>query len=356
VFAQAPVLASLLAPVAAQSGTFVAPSGHGYERIAGEGSDPDPFGAGPSRTAQLFARSRLGFASGTIVELAWRRDAGGTGYAGGTARLVVRLAHSDAEPDTMPYRFSRLPNGPATEVFRGDLVLPAAPAGPAPHGFAAAVPLATPFAFASSGGDLLVEIVADNLLPSAWGRDARSVQSGVPGTFRALAPPCPNSTGFALTSRPTNLSNCAPGRNMEIWAAGTLRTSSTVLHFLGPALPRPLDLTAIGAPGCVLGVDPLVVMPPVAVVPATFEFGYAYVEHRLPAALGLVGARLAWQWAELDLPANALGAVFSDTVEVTLGTPPSSHGTQTLRTGLAGSDHGTQRDAEHGAITRFTVR
>lgn len=348
------IFVTALAP--AQTRHVVAPTGYGA--TVGEGRVTAAFESGYQREATLYDRSVLGFGPATILELAWRRASGVDPIAGHTASVVARLAHSSQEPETMTYRFSRLLGSAPRVVFSGNLSLPAAAPGPGPHAFAAVLPLAAPFTFDPALGNLVVDLEVQNPLPAGWPRDARDVVTGTAGSFRQIAAPCTNSMGFPMTQRPTALDNCAPGRLMQIWAAGTLPTSASVVHWIGIALAQPFELTSIGAPGCTFAVEPFAVMPPVAVFPATTSFGYAWAEHRIPALPGLAGARLATQWAEFDAPpGNTLGVVFSDAIEVTLGSAATAgYSTKTMATTLQGSDIGRQLPGDRGAITRFGLR
>jgi hypothetical protein len=353
-----PLLAGLLGPAAAQGREVVAPAGHGYEQLAGEGRTANAFAGGHHRELSLYDRSQLGFGAATIHALAWRRALGSDPAPGHSAQLVVRLATTAERPEAMSYRFAEVLGPAPVTVFSGGITLP--PAGPAAavQPFLISVPLSQPFAFDPALGNLAVDLEVQNPILAGWPRDARDRSSGSPGSFRTIAAPCRNSAGFAMTQRPTALDNCAPGRVMQIWVAGTRFDSPSVVHWIGAPRAQPVDLGPIGAPGCSFAVEPWAVLPALPVFPATNSFGYAWAEHRLPAQPALAGAELATQWLELDAPpGNSLGLILSDAILITLGQAGApSFAVKTLHTGLAGSPVGQQLAGDRGAITRFGLR
>ena len=72
-------------------------------------------------------------------------------------------------------------------------------------------------------------------------------------------------------------------------------------------LQLPVDLSVINAPGCMLWIDPLVMLG----VGVTSASGYATTVFPVPSDAQLLAARLYMSWTFLD-PANPLGLVTSD--------------------------------------------
>jgi hypothetical protein len=360
----ASLLCALLAttatvPVCRGQQQVVAPAGYGYASGSGEGRIGTAFAAGYQRELTLFDRQHLGFGAAVIEEIAWRHAAtAGQPSPGHTAQVVIRIAQTFEEPERMGYRFSAVLGPSPVEVFRGPVQLPPVNTNGSVRPFDVVVPLATPFAFDPARGNLAVDVEVQSPFVAGWPRDARDVRTRSVGSFRTIAAPCLNSAGFPMTQRVTAVDNCVPGGVVQTFVAGTIYTAPSVVTWVGIASPSPLDLTAIGAPGCTFAVEPWAVLPAVPVFPATTSFGYAWAEHSIPNLPQLAGASFASQWFELDAPpGNSLGVVLSDAIEITLGAAGASdYATKSLVTSLQGSDTGQQPPGDRGAITRFGLR
>lgn len=337
----------------------VAPSGFGYRVGPGEGRIGTAFSSGYQRELTLFDRQHLGFGAAVIEELAWRHaSTAGQPSPGHTAQVVVRIAQTAHEPESMGYRFSAVLGASPVEVFRGPVVLPPVTANGTLRPFDVVLPLSTPFAFDPALGNLAIDVEVVSPFQAGWPRDARDVRTRTAGAFRTIAQPCVNSAGFPMTQRVTATDNCVPGGIVQTFVAGTIYTAPSVVTWVGSASPAPFDLTPIGAPGCTFAVEPWAVLPAVPVFPATTSFGYAWAEHPIPNLPQLSGAVFASQWFELDAPpGNTLGVVLSDAIEITIGVPGAAdYATKTLVTSLQGSDVGQQPPGDRGAITRFGLR
>ena len=89
--------------------------------------------------------------------------------------------------------------------------------------------------------------------------------------------------------------------------------SAIALMLLG--LPLQVDLTALGASGCSLLVDPLWISPPGFVDPA----GMASLPVYVPPVPALAGLSLEAQWGMLDPGANIFGVAFTEAVRCRIG-------------------------------------
>lgn len=78
--------------------------------------------------------------------------------------------------------------------------------------------------------------------------------------------------------------------------------------------PLPLNLAFLGAPGCSLFVDPMVLEPHFATGAGTATFSLA-----LPASVSFLGMRLHEQVGAFDPAANPLGFVLSNPIDYTFG-------------------------------------
>lgn len=97
------------------------------------------------------------------------------------------------------------------------------------------------------------------------------------------------------------------GTALGVQLDGVLPTVPAVLHFgSSTASPFPLDLSASGAPGCFLYHDVWFALPLLS-----DPLGQASVSFNLPRFRTAIGLLLYFQWAAVDLPANALGVTTS---------------------------------------------
>jgi hypothetical protein len=99
-------------------------------------------------------------------------------------------------------------------------------------------------------------------------------------------------------------------RNRVNVAAGQL--GALFVSSLG-ALATPIDLTAVGMPGCSL------LVPADVIEFRTASAGAAEWALAIPNSTSFVGAPIHQQAFPLDLPANALGIVASNGVVITPG-------------------------------------
>jgi hypothetical protein len=79
--------------------------------------------------------------------------------------------------------------------------------------------------------------------------------------------------------------------------------------------PLPFDLSSLGAPGCTLNVDPLLIY-----LYVSDAAGRARFQTSLPVSPVFAGFTLYEQLLVLDPPANPLGATLSNSIEYTIGT------------------------------------
>jgi hypothetical protein len=180
-----------------------------------------------------------------------------------------------------------------------------------PDGSAHLLPLDAPRTF--TGPNLLVEIVNRSTGPSYTGWYPNAAQSYGPDGFPTdLGAKCGNFLNMMLSSGPYR-----PGatfRVTEFYSSG----SPVPINVLGvsPAIslfgPLPIDLTSLGAPGCV--------------VRASFELltpgggapGFN-VDYPVPAVGAFSGVKLYTQWLNADAAANALGITVSGARVISLG-------------------------------------
>ena len=122
----------------------------------------------------------------------------------------------------------------------------------------------------------------------------------IPGncSYRPIRSGCPQSSGIV----PGNYLGLPPGAPSGAFTLH-LRTSAAMAGVLVGLHPHSVDLTAFGAPGCIVAVAGGTVLPAVP------RAGYATLSHVLPPQLRHT---THVQWFVLDPGANALGVAVSD--------------------------------------------
>jgi hypothetical protein len=126
--------------------------------------------------------------------------------------------------------------------------------------------------------------------------------SGVRPLAEVTGRPCMSSAATMPRMRVDGLPKL--GLTFEL-VGRALPTNATSILIIG--FPQPLDLGAIGAPGCLAQVAPLLLLPHVA-----SPGGYIRQPFALPASSALQGFAASAQWLVFDPAANALGVVVSD--------------------------------------------
>lgn len=170
----------------------------------------------------------------------------------------------------------------------------------------------------------------------AWDADAQTFRAGgIAARFAAHGTACPAGAafgGFGATGWPGGSiawffdSGAAAG----LPGAGVLGLSERSWN----GLPLPIDLGALGAPGCRLWIDPLLVAGSAQAVGGT---GRVTITVPLPPQRSLAGQRVLAQTIVFDAAHNLLGVRTSPWGAFVLGEPPSPLGAAMLFTGSSGS-------------------
>lgn len=187
--------------------------------------------------------------------------------------------------------------------------LAGASATTAPAPFLPAIPLTTPFAYDPRNGGLAIEIVVFAQPPGAYPLDV---------TYVCDSPETP--FGPAACTPAGRLPLRVEGATTQIlwgrpWLARVFDATPSlpvVLSFgaieSGPwnGLSLPFDLQALGAPGCQVSTDPVLMMFQAAQPDGSATFTFV-----VPNRPELIGYWLRYQAASFDPAANALGVVTS---------------------------------------------
>lgn len=276
------------------------------------------------RTQILVDAAALAANGATLTSLRLRADRTVGAQAGiGVPNVTVRIGPSAVAVGGMSSTYANNVTAPMTTVFQGTLNLP--PQGAetfGPRDFDIDVPFQQPFAFQTTQGNLLIELIGNN--PPCF---------GICNPFYWLDVVCVGGTTSSLGSAGTMANGDVPfatvtsgggsdpmaltiGNTLDFVTSLALSAPPAVSAFAIAPLPGPIDLALLGAPGNTLWVDPAIV------VPLTWTTGLgsrATVSLAVPNLPSLVGVTLWHQTAVLDPAANALGIVLSNATETRIG-------------------------------------
>ncbi len=132
--------------------------------------------------------------------------------------------------------------------------------------------------------------------------------------YRTTGFGCISSTGTALGLRGVPSARPVLGSTMAVEVIGVPGANQVVLLMVGTSGFSPaIDLTAIGMPGCVIGVNPIEVVP---LLPSA---GTAPWSLAIPNVAPLAGTTVWHQALALDPAANAAGLITSDVGQGVVG-------------------------------------
>jgi hypothetical protein len=352
-------LAAILPPLSAQVDK-VAPVGFGYETKAGENGTSTPFATTWARNQQLIDFGALGFASGAIQSIAFRRSTSTASFAASTETVTVHLGYSGHTPFGMPPSFRQVPKGTPTLFFQGTLNLPAAPVGAPPYQWSVVITGSAPFPFSNSsanGRSLLIDIESSSASDNSWIRDARWVAGdSTAGTYAPFGTSCNGSNGRTVSPALAPSHTAVPGRAMTLYSFGWALPVKTAVAFLGTQTgsPFPIDLTPLGMTNCKLFHDvPLVQTVATEYPSATYTRAYSYWP--IPPNPAFGGVTVYNQWAALDAGANPANIITSNAIRVTTGIAGTNpYTTQSNWQYTPNVDAASQSAYEYGTIVRFS--
>jgi hypothetical protein len=290
----------LLAATATAQSSWTLPQSHATQE--GTSSTNVPFGRSTPTRVQLCYDPMLFAGPVTITEVAFRPDGGGS-VAGKVVDCEIRMSTAQLPLAQMSVDFAQ--NRGADEVVvlpRQMLTLPASLQVNAPSACLPPIPLGSPFAYDPANGGLLIEITVFAQPPGTYSLDLTYVCTSPevmigPGS-------CLQSNGLPLRVESTT-TQVMWGRP---WISRVLDApaGALVLFVIGMSEPGPVDLSVIGAPGCVLSID--AVASWVAITAADGTASFPFVLDNSPSALG---DWIRFQGGVLDPTANPLGVVTS---------------------------------------------
>lgn len=327
------LLLCALAPTAAAQ-NLVVPA----NRVASDGSTGQAFPGFSQRLRMQVVvddAELVGLRQHEITAIAVRRDGQyQKALQGGRANLIVRVSIAPRPPGSSSPVFATNHGTSVVEVFRGEVVVPDAPALAGRHGAtwqspdAVTIPFTAPFPYA--GGHLCIDVEGTPVagVVSPWWRiDGEAFLHDASVT--PVGQDCdPKATGFA--SRDTLL----PGGTVRCVGTGPAGAMGVFLLGVAP-LGSGVDLGFLGAPGCVAHVQPLVSVATVYTYPGPDGYGSRNLELQLPDDRVMLGGTLLSQWASYPNPRNAAALTVSRALALRLASRSNTLVGATVRTGPA---------------------
>lgn len=186
----------------------------GYTTIMGETNNSMPHTWSNVRYQQVFAGSDV--VDPHIVKLCLRRD-NISGGAGGTQTLTIRMGPTSLDYTNLGSNFDSNYSAPPTEVFSGDVVVPASSGAGTPVDFDFCIPFTQQYDH-TAGSNLIVEVINTSSSSLFQPRDACDDSVG------SL---CTTARAFAFSATAEN--------------ATLVQTGGLVMKFVSPEPPAPND-------------------------------------------------------------------------------------------------------------------
>lgn len=237
----------------------------------------------------------------------------------GTAQVVVAMGVGAFDSRTVSSDFgANLPT--PHEVFRGAVVAPLSPAvsGTVDWGPSNVVRIDLTSPYQHAGGPLVLDITGLTEARIDWPIDA--AEETLAGSAITLGEPCGQRMGPAPTAS-VGIQTLVVGRTSNFVLVGEAARPAWMLVGVS-TFSTPINLAAIGMPGCMLHVDSFTAVPTATSAPgvvAPVFGGTANLRIHWPASATLCGATVVTQWAQYE----STGLATSNALVCTLasGTP-----------------------------------
>ena len=314
------VSAFLATPALAQATYDVIPKGFGYDKKAGAVGMGTPWWSNrETRRVDVYTPAAIGITAGVFKELAFRNTLT-IANAAKTSTVTMWMGYTKADPGQLPPKFSMLKPTRRVQIFKGTVNLPSTDRVTQKW---VPVKLTTPFVYSRVFGNFMIEMQGKSASTTYWFMDATNHgHDWNRGVGTRYGTSCQGSqTSFAMSQILRTRHTCTPGGHINAYVFGINRPSKVVIQLLGfrRTSPFPIDLTAAGAPGCWLNTSPDIinVVPVLATIPSRYSI--ALWSMPLPNDPKISGAKINSQFIDIDKAANKLGMVFSNGLEVTVG-------------------------------------
>jgi hypothetical protein len=286
---------------------------NGYADLEGTSAARTPFGWSSGRVQYLVDGSQLCTATAVVTELQLRLDGGNFNIDAPVAKSFqcrIDAYEVSATPGTMSATWTtNIGAATAQTLYDGPLTVPAAVRTfPYPNPWTLTIPLQTPLVYQRANGNLLLDLIVTGGGGDNWPADGfffhateprgevtrifDDAACGVAGS--SLAIDVPQVAGNGVVGGFLNVTHTAAGGPPIPF----------VYHALGVdnrqtgGVPLPVSLAALGAPACMLHVDPLL-----GALAPTSAGGQSWP---LPATPSAVGVPLFTQAIGIDFAGGAL--------------------------------------------------
>ncbi|HEU4418151.1 MAG TPA: hypothetical protein VFT55_04385 [Planctomycetota bacterium] len=300
--------------------------------VDGHRSSSIPFGSPGFRTQILVDATHIGPNGAVLNSLSFRLDRQSSSALGPAQvpNVTIELSHTSVAIGSLSTTFATNVTGPTTVVFQGTVSVPAPQvgfAGPLPWNIV--IPFTQPYSFATSQGNLLIDIVGANPgggglatpeldVVQVGGSATRFGTGGIGTLFKSARLSVSTGNPFHVETR-----LLSPGHTIDFVSRMPF-TPPGVLALGTAPQPVPIDLGPLGAPMNFLYIDPIVLAPltwvqvpnPLPFTPPAFEATVPIIVANNPA---LIGITLYGQSATLEPLANPLGLVLGNAIEVRIG-------------------------------------
>jgi hypothetical protein len=305
----------------------------------GSSSSSFPWNSNPQRIQYQYGPGDIATDRPLFIQhLSWRPESAGA-FGPASFTCTIDLSTSAVAVGAITPAFNNNHGADRSRVFDGTFSVPFLPNNADPRKFPITVKLDQPFYYDPANGPLLVDIRMLSANGNTTALDGsfnsttwRMAHLSNPNSNIADYPSSGNPQGFGLDLRLSGEGCNATSISYGTACTGTNGASSCVNLAL-PNLPAPnfglglrngpansvgilvigltqtnIPLAAIGAPGC----SSLTPGEIGAFGVLTDPTGWAEFALPLPDGAQFAGFQFRTQWVSLDLPANALGLVFSD--------------------------------------------
>jgi hypothetical protein len=313
-------------PLAAQTQVVVP---NGYEDLEATSAARTPFGWSSGRVQYLVDGAQLCPTVALITELKLRLDGGNFNLDAPVAKTfqcTIDAYEVPVTPATMSASWANnLGSAVPTNVYNGPLLVPAATRQlPYPNPWSLSILLSQPLVYTRSNGNLLLDITVTGGSGDNWPADgfffhATEARGEVTRIHEDAA--CATPSGSLALDVPQTLGNGVVGGTLlvahTVSAAGGAALDF-VFHVLSldnqqsGGLPLPLSLAVLGAPACLLNIE-----PQLGVVVPTSAGGQTWT---LPSAAGAIGVPVFTQALAIDFAGGAL-VPSRNSWQVRLGAP-----------------------------------
>jgi hypothetical protein len=215
-----------------------------------------------------------------------------------SGQILVHAGTAASQPESAARDFAlNLPN--PVERFRGTVAAPSSTVDPNGPSWAADQAISIDFQqpFVYQGGPLCIDIEVLAAAGVWWPIDA--IDDPAAGSHVSSGAACGRLAPFVETAGVRD-SGLVIGRTARFDFIGAPSAPAFLLLGFG-LLGQPIDLGAVGAPGCQLLLAPVAAIPTMlsSAVPLLDHSGRTNVDVQIPPDTGLFGAPLAAQFAEL---------------------------------------------------------